>query len=280
MDTPPFITLTTDFGTEDPYVGMMKGVILGINPRASIVDISHYVQPQSIVSGAFIIGVGHRFFPSGTVHIVVVDPGVGSSRKLLLLETPRATFLAPDNGVLSRVLGEGTREPGPTEAGRASLPTGYRAFSLTNPEFWLYPVSNTFHGRDIFAPVAAHLSLGVPPQRLGEEERDIAWLPHSEPRWEGEVLEGRVVHVDHFGNLITDIAGGLLEPWDGLEVEVAGQRITGLSRYYQERERLLAIVGSYGTLEVSIRDGSAGWELGLWAGEPVKVRRRGPNPPS
>ena len=271
----PLITLTTDFGTSDPYVAVMKGVILGINPRASIVDISHHIRPQSVLEGAFIIGSSHRYFPDETVHIVVVDPGVGTSRDALLLVTPSASFLAPDNGVLSYVLGEGFQQgPAPPEGPQVVIPEGYRAYHLTNPEFWLHPVSSTFHGRDIFAPVAAHLSLGVPAHRLGQEVRRLAWLAAQQPRRDGDAVVGEVVHVDRFGNLITNIPAALLAgqgPIATITIEVKGHRIAGLSTSYAEGEWLLAIVGSNGTLEVSVKNGSASHALGAGVGEHVTV---------
>ncbi len=289
MDAPPVITLTTDFGTSDPYVGVMKGVILGINPRASIVDIGHQVQPQSIQEGAFIIGTSHRFFPKGTIHVVVVDPGVGTSRSALLLVTPLAYFLAPDNGVLSYILQEGfclepkaaahvlakgqgdSGAPVQWEGSQVGVHPGYRAYHLTNPEFWLHPVSATFHGRDIFAPVAAHLSLGVPAHRLGVETRHLTSLPHRLPRRDGDMLIGEVVHVDHFGNLITNIPASLLPQQGTVTIEVKGRRIVGLSRSYAEGVWLLAIVGSHGNLEVSVRDGNAAQMLEVKVGHVVRV---------
>ena len=272
MDDPPLITLTTDFGIIDPYAGVMKGVILSVNPRATIVDISHQVQPQSILEGAYTIGTSHRFFPKGTIHVVVVDPGVGTSRDALLLVTPWANFLAPDNGVLSYILREGlTQEHGTLEGSEVLVPQDYRAYRLTNPEFWLHPVSSTFHGRDIFAPVAAHLSLGVPPQRLGQEVSHLTWIPHPHLHWDGQTLVGQVVHIDRFGNLITDISAGLLPPPRPMAIEIKGHHIPGLSPSYAEGEWLLAIVGSHGNLEVSVRNGSAAHRLGASVGDPVRV---------
>ena len=283
-----FITLTTDFGTADPYVGMMKGVILRINPRASIVDISHDVPPQSIFQGAFIIGSSHRFFPTGTVHVVVVDPGVGTSRNPLLVVTPWAIFFAPDNGVLSYVLKEGLdkgnegraasqacpkggERPCPEGAERVALPNEYRAYHLTNPEFWLHPVSATFHGRDIFAPVAAHLSLGVPPDRLGRQVKDAICLRLPQPSWDGATLVGQVAHIDRFGNLVTNIPAGTLPSEGSMTVDVKGRRIAGLSHSYAEGGGLLAIVGGYGNLEVSVKNGSAAQSLQAAVGDRVTV---------
>ena len=280
MHGPPLITLTTDFGTEDPYVGVMKGVILGINPRASIVDITHQVHPQAILEGAFAIGSSHQFFPRGSIHVVVVDPGVGTSRDCLLLTTPSASFLAPDNGLLSYIVEEGHRreaegpdEPALGEAGgsHATLPRSYVAYSLTNPEYWLHPISDTFHGRDIFAPVAAHLSLGTPAHRLGQQVHHITTLPLQEPRWEGDKLIGQVVHIDRFGNLITDIPASTLPRGTPVTIDVKGHRIPGLSHTYADGGSLLALIGSHGNLEVSVKNGSAAAVLQVEVGEPVGV---------
>jgi hypothetical protein len=269
----PVITLTTDFGTGDPYVGIMKGVILGINPRAVVVDLCNDVQPQNILQAAFLIGTSHRFFPQGSIHLVVVDPGVGTSRRALLLLTPSASFIAPDNGVLSYVVREGFGEEVPSlSGGRVALPAGYRAFSLTNPRYWLHPVSATFHGRDIFAPAAAHLSLGTPPEKLGEEVKDLTWLPIPEPRREGDALEGQVLHIDRFGNLITSIPARLLS--GEVEVEIKGRRIVGLSPSYAQGGDLLAILGSHGNLEVAAREDSAARLLGARIGDRLRVTIR------
>ena len=272
----PLITLTTDFGAADPYVGMMKGVILGINPTASIVDISHDIQPQSILEGAFIIGGSHKYFPEGTVHAVVVDPGVGTSRKALLLSTPHAYFLAPDNGVLSHVLTQGFAEDPEVISGhQVLLPPNYKACYLNKEEFWLHPVSSTFHGRDVFAPVAAHLTKGIPVHELGEETDRVTWLATQVPYREGTTLHGRVAHIDRFGNLITNIAKGLL-PQDGLPVVVVkGHRITSISSSYEEGGPIVAIIGSYDTLEVAAKNGNASQVLQAFVGDPVTVETGG-----
>ena len=265
----PIITLTTDFGNVDPYVGVMKGVILGINPRASVVDISHEVSPQSVHQGAYVIGSSHGYFPEGTIHVVVVDPGVGTSRNALLVISPRASFLAPDNGVLSYVLGDGFQEQ--PEGAQVPVPAGHRAYRLTREQFWLHPVSSTFHGRDIFAPVAAHLSLGLPPEQMGEEVSHLVCLPKRSPRWEGGSLVGEVVHADRFGNLITNIPAYQLQDKGAVTFELKGHRIRGISSSYAEGGGLLAIVGSNDTVEVSVKNGSAAEELEAGVGDPVRV---------
>ncbi len=269
----PVITLTTDFGASDPYVGVMKGVILGINPQVSLVDLTHEVRPQALLQAAFLVSKSWAYFPPGTIHLVVVDPGVGTFRRAVLLETPKATFVAPDNGVLSHVLADGGAIAAPHQKDHLSLPEGFPAFSLTNDRYWLPPVSQTFHGRDVFAPVAAHRSLGVPPEELGETVADLVCLPISSPRWEGDILTGQVVHIDRFGNLVTDIPSSTLSRGAELEVQVGGRCIRGLSPSYAAGGHLLAIVGSYGTLEVAVKNGSAAGELGVGLGETVRVHR-------
>ena len=266
----PIVTLTTDFGLQDPYVGMMKGVILGISPNVRIVDLCHDIQPQAVRQGAFLIGASHRYFPKETIHIVVIDPGVGTSRRALLLVTPEARFLAPDNGVLSYVVSQYEDAPRPSD----TLPPGCKAYALTNECYWHHPISATFHGRDIFAPVAAHLSLDVPPEEFGPPVSSIERLPLQSPQWEEGVLVGHVAHIDRFGNLITDIPAEAVPDAGDIVVEVDKHRIEGIANAYAEREGTLAIIGGFGHLEVSVRDGSAADQLGAKIGDPVRVMKR------
>jgi len=250
------ITLTTDFGLYDPYVGAMKGSILNINPRVTIVDICHTIEPQNIAQAAFILSTTYHYFPEGTIHVVVVDPEVGTERNAILLTTPSAFFLAPDNGVLSYIVEEATE---------------VEAIALTNPHFWHFPVSATFHGRDIFAPVAAHLSLGTPPHEFGDLIPYIFNFPIPQPRiGEDGVLIGHILHIDHYGNLITDIKReDLLK--GKLFIEVRGHIIDGLSQSYADGEELLAIIGSSERLEVSVKNSSAARFLRAKLGGEVKV---------
>ena len=201
----PIITLTTDFGLTDAYVAAMKGVILGINPEVTLVDICHNINPQDIAGAAFVLGTAHQYFPEGTIHLVVVDPGVGSQRRSVILRTPSADFIAPDNGVLSYVVEQSSPEPAEDNQLR-ELGPGLEAFAITDPRFWRTPVSPIFHGRDIFAPVAAHLSLGRSPADFGEKLTSLVTLPLTRPHREpdGSVV-GHILHIDSFGNLITDI---------------------------------------------------------------------------
>ncbi len=273
------IVLTTDFGLADPFVGVMKGVVLGINPQARLIDLTHQIQPQNVLQGAFVLGTSYRFFPPGTIHVVVVDPGVGTSRRALLLTTPRGWFVAPDNGVLSYVL-QDLLDCVPEQGGMVTLPAGLEAFSLTNPRYWLQPVSSTFHGRDIFAPVAAHLSLGVAPREMGEPVPKMACLPlpraiHSD-QGGGQSIEGEVIIVDHFGNLVTNIPSTALLGVEDIQVTVKGHRISGLSRTFQQTEdtsetQLVALLGSNGYLEIALPNGSAAGLLAAGTGETVRV---------
>lgn len=275
MTTSPAIVLTTDFGLVDPYVGMMKGVILSINSQAPIIDLTHQVQPRNVQQAAFILGASHHHFPKDSIHVVVVDPGVGTDRKAILLVTPTAKFLAPDNGVLSYVLADYIVAM-PTYSGSLPVPTRCAAYQLTNSNYWHQPVSNTFHGRDVFAPAAAHLSLNVDPATVGEPLPALVWMPPSKPTQDGNRITGEVIYADHFGNLITDLPQSMLADTTRVVVEIKGHRIEGLSRTFhgnpgQAAGRPLALLGSYGYLEIAIPDGSAQEMLNSSSGEPVSV---------
>ena len=255
------LVLTTDFGLTDPYVGVMKGVILSINPRASIIDLTHQIQPQNLQQALFLLGNNHKFFPKESIHLVVVDPGVGTDRKAILLITPDAAFLAPDNGVLSGVLAD---YQGSTPEGLdlAPVPPQCTAYQLTNSDYWRHPVSSTFHGRDIFAPVAAHLSLGIDPASVGEPLTELVWLATPKPTMDGPRIIGQVLYADHFGNLITNIPESMLKGGGAVQVEVKGYRIKGLSKTFHDDTETapgqpLALLGSNGYLEIAVREGSA-----------------------
>jgi len=269
----PIITLTTDFGLADPYVAAMKGVILSLNAAATIVDITHKVRPQQVAQAAFLLAQALPYFPPGTIHVVVVDPGVGTARQALALATPEMLLVGPDNGVLSATLPEETRRrtlPEPDARG-VELPEGYRAVALRRRRYMRRPVSATFHGRDVFAPAAAHLSLGVELEALGPAVRRIRALPPFRARRRPEgALEGHVLHVDRFGNLVTDVRAEDL-PAGRVEVTIGGQRIEGPARTYEDEPDMKALVGSTGYLEVACRGGSAAYRLGVDVGAPVLV---------
>jgi S-adenosylmethionine hydrolase len=256
----PIITLTTDLGLNDAYVAEMKGVILGINPEARLVDICHTIKPQNIAQAAFVLSRAYPFFPQGTIHVVVVDPGVGTRRRAIILGTNAATFVAPDNGALSYVIQQSS---------------AWEAVAITKPQLWRPTVSPTFHGRDIFAPVAAGLSLGLPLTDFGEMITSVTVLPLPQPYQavDGSMV-GHVIHIDSFGNLVTDInVDNLPKGKRMLTVEVGGQLISGLSRTYAEGKGVLALIGSDGYLEIAIKDGNASAALNAKVGDEVIAKR-------
>ena len=283
----PVIVLTTDFGLSDAYVGVMKGVILGINPHAAIVDLTHDIQPQDVRQGALLLGRNYPYFPPGTIHVAVVDPGVGTNRRAVLLQTPEATFIAPDNGLLSEVVKQqpGIDHPEPGNPDIISLPPHLKAHELTNPDFQRQPVSSTFHGRDVFAPAAAHLSLGVSPGEMGSPVTQLVYLPLREPTVHLRAVRGEVTYIDKFGNLVTNISADHLAAaglkGQTISTAIGDRRIVGLSRTFHDVEvssssqpgdlPLVALMGSNGYLEVALRDGNAAHALGLGTGEPVAV---------
>jgi S-adenosylmethionine hydrolase len=273
----PIVTLTTDFGYDDPYVAAVKGAILNINPAASIVDVTHSVRPQDILQAAFILNVAYRCFPKQTVHVAIVDPGVGSERRGVILKTSSALFVAPDNGILSYIIDDlfSIEDSSVTEQTQSLteivFKKGLEAAAITDPRFWRHPVSPTFHGRDIFAPVAAGLSLGISPFEFGEKINSLHIFPVPKPSVDPDgCVVGQVVHVDRFGNLITDIRSNSL-PGKNITIEVAGRRIQGTSDYYAQAEGIIAMVGSSGYLEISLRDGSACDFLDIGLGGEIRV---------
>ena len=254
------ITLLTDFGTDDTFVGVMKGVILGINADARLVDLTHAVPPQRVMAGALLLRSAVEFFPRGTIHLAVVDPGVGSTRRPILIETDSGLLIGPDNGVLC---------PAAALMGRRT------ARLIANDEFFRHPVSQTFHGRDLFAPVAAHLSRGVSPEAFGPGLDSVMELEVPMPQRTDSAISGEVVHVDHFGNLVTNISADALArfPARKVSVTISGTPIAGpVSAYAVVPEGSpLAIVGSWGTLEIAVRNGSAVSMFAAGPGTPVTV---------
>ena len=261
------ITLTTDFGIEDEYAGVMKGVILGIHPDATIVDITHHIQPHDLIEAAYTIETSYKYFPSGTVHIVVVDPGVGTERPILALEKSGHFFLAPDNGVLSLLF---------DDMGLDSI------VHVKNNRYFLKSVSLTFHGRDIFAPVGAHMSLGVRINDLGDmiEEDHVVRLDIKKPSQSGDEISGQIISIDRFGNLITNIDGKHLanicrnDNDKPVKISIGGKKIVGLSYSYENSkdQAPLAIVGSRSTLEIAVNRGSAQKYFMAEKGDVIKVR--------
>jgi S-adenosylmethionine hydrolase len=264
------ITLLTDFGMQDEYVGVIKGVIYGINPKVKIVDLSHAIKPRDVLSAGYLLKSSYSFFPQGTIHMAVVDPGVGSRRNILAADISGHLFLAPDNGLLGPVLAK--------ESLRSLV-------VLDTPDLYRQPVSGTFHGRDIFAPVAAHLSLGMSVDKLGRPLKpgEMNLLPGTEPAYNDQgMLCGSIVRVDHFGNLITNlelaqlVAKGFWEDPDNLVVQVKGANIKGIQRCYADSPAgsLLVVLGSSNCLEIAVSMGSAANKLKVQSGACVLLSKK------
>lgn len=255
------ITLTTDFGQDDPFAGIMKGVILSVNPNARIVDITHGVPAYDILAGAMALQSSYSYFPKGTIHVAVVDPGVGTSRRPLLAVSDGHAFVGPDNGLLARAIGS---------------EQNVRVFHLTEQEYFLKPLSQTFHGRDIFAPVAAWLSLGKGPKSFGAVIDDWIQLDWPAPRRVGNSLFGTVLRVDRFGNLVTNISTADLASFaiQEIEIDIKGRTIRRICSSYAEvpSGEPFAIVGSAGLLEISVRQASAASLLGAGPLQELEVR--------
>lgn len=252
------VTLTTDFGLSDAYVGAMKGVLLSRCPEVQIVDICHEAPPQNVRAGAMRLASAAPYFPAGTVHIAIVDPGVGGLRRGLAIACSAQFFVGPDNGVLSLAA--------PRDG------AGWRGVELANPEVWLPRVSATFHGRDVFAPAAAHLAIGGDLRSLGPSVETIVALGLPRPSRSGDRIAGRVLDVDRFGNIVTnvqerDMAGGKVR-----SVELGGAAIEGLSTWYDPTRLLVALINSDGWLEVAKPGGSAAAHLRVGPESPVEVR--------
>lgn len=258
---PPIVTLTTDFGLRDPFVGIMKGVVLGICPDARLVDLSHEVAARDVLGGLLVLEAAVPFFPEGSVHLAVVDPGVGSRRRAIAVRSGGHYFVGPDNGLFTLALERPGSAAVRLEAARYRLPR----------------VSRTFHGRDIFAPAAGHLAAGVPMEGLGPTAADLERLRVPGCRMEGNTLVGEVIAADRFGNLITSVTEERLRDLPGggaVTVEVAGVAVGApVSCYAEGRQAEPAVIlGSTGRLEIFVRDGSAQARLGLQRGASVRVR--------
>lgn len=255
------ITLTTDFGLNDWFVGSMKGVILSVNPRVTIVDIAHGVPSGDIRAGAIALSASCRLFPPKTVHVAVVDPGVGSARAALAVETEHYVFLGPDNGLLSLALSDDEVK---------------KVHRIENQEYFRHPVSPTFHGRDIFAPVAAHLSQGLALRKVGPEISDYVRLEMLAPEVEVGKITGQVVYIDRFGNAYTNITPAHLGdiPPEQVELSVRGRAPFKLGHYFQETDpgHPIGIIGSSGFLEICVNGGDAAKKLHLKIGDPVIVQ--------
>ncbi|MDP8217377.1 MAG: SAM-dependent chlorinase/fluorinase [Candidatus Theseobacter exili] len=255
------IVLYSDFGPASRYAGMMKGVIRCIAPEAFIIDGAHDIPKYDIISGAFILGSAWRYFPDGTIHLIVVDPGVGSARRSIIACVDSHFFVAPDNGLLSLPLIH--KKCGPI-------------FELKNPEYRLKTVSDTFYGRDVFASAAAYLSCGINPEKFGEKIINPLKLDIFRTEKDGNVVKGRVIMSDSFGNIITNISSDDISKVNPLRMSVTlkGKTIEGLSRCYSDvaEGKMLALIGSSGFLEVSCCKGNAATQLKSKTGDSIKVK--------
>ncbi len=261
MSKDKVIALLTDFGLDDSYVGTMKAVIANINPGAYVIDLCHGIRPQDVIGGAFLLGSSYKFFPDGAIFIAVVDPGVGGERKIVCVQTRKYIFLAPDNGILESIL---VQEETLT------------IVEVSNAEYFLPDVSSTFHGRDVFAPVAAHLSLGVKPAKLGESLKGLRRLDLPRPETSADgVVTGEVIYEDRFGNLITNIDRNVIGGTESriLSVAIGNRKIDKLSTSYQDGRpgEPVALFGSSGHLEVAVNGGSASKSLNCSRGDGVTV---------
>jgi S-adenosylmethionine hydrolase len=255
------ISLTSDFGIQDWFVGTMKGVIAGINQNARVLDISHDIPAGNIRAGAFALASSYGFFPRGTIHLAIVDPGVGSNRGAIAVKTTKYIFVGPDNGVLSWA------------AAREKI---LAIHLLENPKFFLPTVSSTFHGRDVFSPVAAHLSLGIPVEHLGPRCQKLTSIPWPKASSTKNEICGEILYVDRFGNAITNIEHWRFDgPPNRWLREVASGRfvsIVGTHYHAVAAGRPVAVLGSTGFLELAVNAGNAAGELGLREGDKVSVR--------
>lgn len=258
----PIITLTTDFGTDSPYVAQMKGAILSVNRDVTLVDITHAIPPQDVRQAAQVLDEIRESFPVATIHVAVVDPGVGTERRIVCCQMGRQFFIAPDNGVLSRV--------------RFKAPPSL-AVVVSNAEYWRDDVSNTFHGRDIMSPVAGHLSLGIDPRRFGELAEDLVDLDWPRPSVDNDEIIGSIVSCDSFGNLVTDISASIIESPKRSEkfcVHCRGFEIRQIVRSYANCEpgTIVGLIGSSRMLELAVVNGNAVKTMAAELGDTVRIR--------
>lgn len=255
------ITFITDFGLQDGHVGAMKGVIRSLAPRVELVDISHHIRAQDIRHAGFVLKTAYSYWPADTIHVIVVDPGVGTRRRAVAVQTGAGTFVAPDNGVLSYVLAQ--------EEVQAAV-------ALTHAAYWHHPVSASFHGRDIFGPAAAHLAADVPLLELGERvapESLVRFIIPSPHRHLDGHMTIHVQHIDRFGNCTTDLPGEWLRAASQWRIEVPGTTLHGVCQTYSDVEEgePVALVDSIDYLAIAVRNGSAAQSLGLRIGSPIEI---------
>ncbi len=254
------IAFLTDFGTDDWFVGAMKGVALGIAPKAQVVDITHHVEPGDIRSASFVLKSCHRFFPAETVFVVVVDPGVGGNRRVLAVRADNRYYVGPDNGVLSQAL---------EDAEDVSV------WNITNDQFYRRPLSATFHGRDIFTPVGAHLAAGASVEAMGSACDDYIRIPLPDPINENGNISGQIIYIDHFGNAFTNITSDYLKRGRARSMYLPkNDQELPLGKFYTEVDdyESLCLINSEGYLEVAVNKGNAAKKIGIEIGDPVVLR--------
>ena len=258
------VTLLTDFGVRDGYVGVMKGVIWNICSDIHIADITHTISPQNVREGALVLALTYHYYPKNTVHVAVVDPGVGTHRRAIAARIGDHRFVAPDNGLLSPVLDQAEKQGWPVEI-----------VDLVRPQYWLQEISHVFHGRDIFSPVGAHLAAGVPLDQIGVPIHDPVRFKLPEPHLQPDRVLGEIVLLDNYGNLSTNIPLAVLEQHDPsrLRIRLAGQEIMGLfpSFGFGKPGDLVAVHGTFGTLIIARVNANAAKHLDVGVGEPVEV---------
>lgn len=257
---PGVITLTTDFGTEDPFVGIMKGVILAIHPQAEIVDLTHAIEPQNVMQAAWVLKAAYPYFPKKTVHVAVVDPGVGGKRRPIAVKCGPHTFVGPDNGIFT-----------------GALDASSRCVELTQKKYFLADVSATFHGRDIFAPVAAWIAKGTPLKSMGRPIHDPQTLALPEPVWNGKRIAGEIICIDRFGNAAANISREFLSRhcrnFQDLTVRIGRTAIHGLAAHYSQcaKGKTGALLNSWDALEIFQQEGNAARALKLKVGRKIQV---------
>jgi S-adenosyl-L-methionine hydrolase (adenosine-forming) len=251
------ITLTTDFGTKDGYAAQMKGVILGIYPQARLIDVTHDIQPYSVIEGALVLKGVSRYFQEGTIHVGVVDPGVGSKRRCIALKADKRSYVGPDNGLFSLIF-QSAQE--------------WEAREITKPAYLLPQPHATFHGRDVFAPTAAHLCAGQSFDSVGPTIQDPVRLNLPEPSHTPDGIQGEIIYIDRFGNLTSNIPADMLTR-NVRFVEAGNARISGISRFFGEvpESEPLALINSFGFLEIAVNKRDASRELAVGTGEPVRI---------
>lgn len=256
------VTLTTDYGERDGFVGAVKGVLLSFCSEARLLDITHQISAFNIEEAAFVFHSGAQFFPKGTIHLVVVDPGVGGERRPIAVRTTRGIYVGPDNGVFSGVYASGRN---------------VEVFHFNKRRFFLKKVSSTFHGRDLFAPVVGHLLQGVPLEKMGTPIQNYVRFPVSKVKRRGRGLEGGIIHIDHFGNAITNITEEDLQRLGSprrISVHVGELKLHGVSKTFSsvKKGEPVVLIGGSGLLEIAIREGNAAQEIGVRLGDPVNVQ--------